>query len=124
MATPVHAESLHRLKTAKGHLTAFMSMALAVMEDVGERSCGPMPAHLEKPNLWGEVLYKHITLAAFLSTDLEKLTNELRTSDGLKPLDYTKSTATQIIEEFNNGLEETAKELGIAIDMKVRPFRF
>ena len=123
MATVDYRDSLHRLKTMKGHLSSFMSMSFAVMDEVGEKPCPRDTRHGEFPEKWGEILYKLTIIAAYTSQDLERLTNELRVEEGLKPLDYSESPSTQIIGDWHKLMKEQAPKFGASVTAEGRLVR-
>lgn len=115
MAAVDHRDTLHRLKTMKGHLSSFMTNAYEVMNEVGEKPCPTDNRHGEHFDRWGEVIYKLTIIAAYTSQDLERLTNELREESGLKPLDYSESPSTQILNDWFQLMKEQAPKFGVSV---------
>jgi len=52
---------------------------------------------------------------ALASKNLELLTNELREAQGRKPLNYSESSASVILNDHEKMFHQTAKELGFAM---------
>lgn len=115
MAPISDQEALHLLKTMKGHLSSFITMAFQVMKQVGEKPCPSDSRHGEGFEQWGEVLYKLSVITAFTSQDLEDLTNQIRKENGKKPLDYSESHSNQVIAEWFKLLNEKAEEMGCRV---------
>lgn len=112
MAAVDHQRTLHRLRTTKGHLSSLMTHLLELMTDVGERPCPDNTRHGEHFEVWGEILYKLTIISAYVSNDLETLTNEIRIELGLKAIDYSDSLSNQIIKDWFQLMKEQAPQFG------------
>ena len=120
MAAVDHRDSLHRLKTMKGHLSSFMTNAFDVMQEVGEKPCPTDTRHGEHFEKWGEILYKLSVIAAFTAQDIEELTNELREESGLKKIDYTDSTSNRVLVDWLKLMKQEAPKYGVQIPAERR----
>lgn len=112
MATVPYLDEVHRLKTLKGHLGAYLSKIWPICETCGELPCPPEAIGTPTSTKWGEILYLNAIVIAMASKNLELLTNELREHQGKKPLDYSESNATVVLEDQRKIFIETAEGMG------------
>ena len=115
MAQLPYESEVHALKTMKGHLSAYLRMIWPVCQSAGELPCPEEAVGMSKCEKWGEVIYHNALVVAMVSKNLELLTNELRAAQGKKPLDYSESTAAQVMEDWKDLYAETAAEMGYSV---------
>ena len=115
MAAESYSQELHLLRTSKGQLSSVVKMLMQLMESIGEHAAPMNTRHGEHFDKWGEILYKLCVITAYANQDLESLTNDLRRKEGKKPLDYSNSFSTLLINDWLKLMQEQAPKYGVSV---------
>lgn len=123
MAEISYSRDRRTLQQTKGYLSSLTNNLFKLIDSVGEMKCPEMERHGEKPEKWGEVLYKLAVITSFTMQDLETLTNDLRVADGMYPIDYSDTKSARILQEWNDGIAQIAEEMGLKLTPEGRLVR-
>lgn len=107
-------EPLQQLSIAKGHMSSAMRVLSRVAEMVGDTPVQDdigLTRSLGEENV-GEVMYTLMMCLIPISKNLEATTNYLRKLEGLKPHDYSNSSASLL----SKMIMEQSSELAIRLD--------